>query len=146
MSSQLTFADLMAKVEMLCSAAHLLLDHGDTGSAANRAYYAMHNAACVALIVSGVQEPDTHSGLIRMFGLHLVKNGPLPSEMAEILGREQRARIIADYKSTSIKTTVAKELVEQAENFVASIKALQFDKQPDPPKQEPTSGSSFDLS
>ena len=143
MSNRLTPDTLMAKAYSLCSTARLVLDHGDTDSAVNRAYYAMFHAARAALLLSGVSNTRTHSGLIRMFGLHLIENGTLASEFGEALSRAHETRLMADYKDTAIKPAAAKVIVEQAEHFVATIKSLLLDKQPEPTKQEP-SGSSFD--
>ncbi|MEW6167130.1 MAG: hypothetical protein AB1651_05480 [Pseudomonadota bacterium] len=42
---QLTPAALMAKADTACSSARALLDLGDVDGAANRAYYAMFDAA-----------------------------------------------------------------------------------------------------
>ena len=42
-------------------------------------------------------------------------------------------RLLADYGGNFVKLAVAEEIVEKAENFVATIKNLQFDKQPEPP-------------
>ena len=75
MSDKLTPADLMATADRAYRSARTLLDDSDTNGAANRAYYAMHDAALAALFASGIQDMRTHSGLIRMFGLHLAKMG-----------------------------------------------------------------------
>ena len=148
MSTQLTTTYLMTKAETLCSSARTLLNLGDTDSAINRAYYAMFHAARVALLKTDAPvDPNivrTHKGLIGAFGQYVVKNNPELSAMGRILSRAQTARIIADYADSSDKPAVAEEIVNQAENFVATIKALQFDKQPAHPKREPTSGSSSD--
>ena len=75
----------MAKADTACSSARALLDLGDVDGAANRAYYAMFDAARAALLVSGAQvAPDigrTHSGLIGAFGKFLVRNGAVPKEV-----------------------------------------------------------------
>lgn len=73
---QLTPVALMAKANTACSSARALLNLGDVDGAANRAYYAMFDAARAALLASGAPvEPDigrTHSGLIGAFGNFLV--------------------------------------------------------------------------
>lgn len=78
---QLTPSALMAKADTACSSARALLDLGDVDGAANRADYAMFDAARAALLASGASvEPNigrTHSGLIGAFGNFLVKNGPV---------------------------------------------------------------------
>lgn len=56
---QLTPDALMAKADTACSSARALLDLGDVDGAANRAYYAMYDAARAALLASGAPvEPD----------------------------------------------------------------------------------------
>lgn len=49
----LTTKSLMAKADIACSSARALLDIGDVDCAANRAYYAMFDAARAALLASG---------------------------------------------------------------------------------------------
>lgn len=126
---QLTPDALMAKADMACSSARALLDLGDLDGAANRAYYAMFDAARAALLASGAPvEPDigrTHSGLIRAFGSFLVKNGPVSKEVGRLLNRAHEVRLVADYNGESVEPADAQEMVEQAETFVAAMR-VQF--------------------
>lgn len=119
----------MAKADMACSSARALLDLGDPDGAANRAYYAMFDAARAALLASGAPvEPDigrTHSGLIRAFGSFLVKNGPVSKEVGRLLNRAHEVRLVADYNGQSVEPADAQEMVEQAETFVAAMR-VQF--------------------
>lgn len=123
---QLTPDALMAKADMACSSARALLDLGDLDGAANRAYYAMFDAARAALLASGAPvEPDigrTHSGLIRAFGSFLVKNGPVSKEVGRLLNRAHEVRLVADYNGESVEPADAQEMVEQAETFVAAMR------------------------
>lgn len=127
MSGDLTPEALMAKAVRACASARALLDLDDVDGACNRAYYAMFDAARAALLASGAPvKPDigkTHSGLISAFGEHLVKNGPISKEMGRLLKRAEEIRIVADYKSDSVELVDAREMVEQAEVFVATIRA-----------------------
>lgn len=124
---QLTPAALMAKAGRACSSARVLLDLGDVDGAANRAYYAMFDAARAALLVSGApMEPDigrTHSGLIGAFGNHLVKNGPVSKNMGWLLNRAHEIRQAADYNGDSVEPADAREMVDQAEAFIAAMRA-----------------------
>ena len=124
---QLTPDALMAKADTACSSARALLDLGDVDGAANRAYYAMFDAARAALLASGAPvEPDigrTHSGLIGAFGNYLVKNGPVSKEVGRLLNRAHEIRLVADYNGDSVESADAKEMVEQAETFVAAMRA-----------------------
>lgn len=124
---QLTPDALMAKADTACSSARALLDLGDVDGAANRAYYAMFDAARAALLASGAPiAPDigrTHSGLIGAFGNFLVKNGPVSKEVGRLLNRAHEIRLVADYTGGSVELTDVKEIVEQAETFVAAMRA-----------------------
>lgn len=117
----------MAKADTACSSARALLDLGDVDGASNRAYYAMFDAARAALLASGAPvEPDvgrTHSGLIGAFGNYLVKNGQVSKDMGRLLNRAHEIRQIADYKGDSVEPADAQEMVEQAETFVAAMRA-----------------------
>ena len=146
MSNQLTAEDMMVKAETACSSARLLLDHGDTNGAINRAYYAMFDAARSALLRSGAPvDPNiirTHNGLIGAFGQYVVKNNPELSTMGRTLNDTQESRIMADYKRPALNRAVAEDIVELAETFIATIKALQFDRQPELPGRDSPSDSS----
>lgn len=127
MSNQLTPVALMVKADRACSSARVLLDLGDVDGACNRAYYAMFDAARAALLASGTPvRPDigkTHGGLINAFSDHLIKNGPVPKEMGRLLNRAEEIRLVADYKGDSVELSDAREMVEQAETFVAAMRA-----------------------
>lgn len=74
----------------------LLLDSELFEDSISRAYYAVLHAAKAALTFKGI-DVDTHEGVRRMFGLHLVKKGEIPKEYARILIAEQEDREIGDY-------------------------------------------------
>jgi len=128
-SDQFTPAALMAKADRACLSARALLDLADVDGACNRAYYAIFDAARAALLASGASvKPDigkTHSGLINAFSEHLIKNGPVSKEMGRLLKRAEEIRLVADYKGDSVELADAREMVEQAETFVAALR-LQF--------------------
>lgn len=127
MSKPLIPVALMAKADRACSSARALLDLDDVDGACNRAYYAMFDAARAALLASGAPvAPDvgrTHSGLISAFGSHLVKNGPVSKDMGRLLNRAEETRLVADYNGDSVELSDAQEMVEQAETFVAAMRA-----------------------
>nr|RNF64922.1 HEPN domain-containing protein [Acidithiobacillus sulfuriphilus] len=116
----------MSKAVRARASARALLDLDDVDGACNRAYYAMFDAARAALLASGAPvQPDigkTHSGLIAAFGLHLVKNGPIPKELGRLLKRAEEIRLVADYKGDSVEFDDAREMVEQAEIFVDAMR------------------------
>jgi len=117
----------MAKAERACTSARALLDLNDPDGACNRAYYAMFDAARAALMVSGAPVPPTvgktHSGLLAAFSLHLIKDGPLPKDLGRLLKRAEETRLVADYRGDSITADDARVMVEQAESFVAALRA-----------------------
>lgn len=117
----------MTKAHTACSSAHALLALNDWDGAANRAYYAMFDAARAALLASGAPvEPDvgrTHSGLIGAFGKFLVKDGPVSKDLGRLLNRAHEIRQLADYGGASIEPADARQLVEQAQAFVSAMQA-----------------------
>jgi len=124
---------LMAKAERACRSARALLDLGDSDGATNRAYYAMFDAARAALLSTGMVDLNigrTHSGLISAFGQHLVKQGKVSKDFGRLLNRAHEIRQIADYNGESVELAEAKDIVEQAEPFVAVLKA-KFGQQAD---------------
>lgn len=61
-------------------------------------------------------------GLITAFSQHLVKNGPIEKEIGRLLKRAEEIRLVADYKGDSVELEDAREMVEQAERFVETIR------------------------
>ena len=114
------------KAEQACASAQLLFDAGDLSGACNRAYYAMFNAARAALLASGVTVSDevakTHSGLLSIFSLSLVKTGQLPIEFGRQLKQASQMRILSDYKGGPLNAEEAKHQLVQAEMFVQTIR------------------------
>ena len=119
---------LMNKAQSALRAARLLLDNGYADDACNRAYYAMFDAARVALLTVGApvqaEEARTHRGLISAFGQYIVKPGRLPADFGKSLNRAHEVRLLADYSGDPVKTEQAVELVRAATAFVAAIVAF----------------------
>jgi len=113
----------MAKAEQAAASARVLLDTGDGDGASNRAYYAMFDAARAVLLDSGFDVGKTHRGVLNAFSDRLVKNGSVPQEMGRLLKRAETFRYVADYEGNPVELNDAKEMVEQAEAFVASMRA-----------------------
>ncbi|MDD2747171.1 MAG: HEPN domain-containing protein [Acidithiobacillus ferrooxidans] len=126
MSGALTVEAQMSKAVRACVSARALLDLDDIDGACNRAYYPMFDAARAALLASGAPvQPDigkTHSGLIAAFGLHLVKNGPIPKELGRLLKRAEEIRLVADYKGDSVEFDDACEKGEPTEIFIDAMR------------------------
>ncbi len=114
--------DLMAKAVQAAISAKVLLDTGDADGASNRAYYAMFDAARAALLASGHEVGKTHQGVLNAFSDRLVKNGPLPKELGRLLKHAETFRYVADYQGDPVELGDAREMVTQAEAFVAAMR------------------------
>jgi uncharacterized protein (UPF0332 family) len=119
----------MAKANRARASAKLLLDSGDVDGACNRACYAMFDAARAALLTTNAPVPAevarTHSGLIAAFSLHLVKPGKVAIEHGRSLNKVEDLRLIADYRGDPVTLENAAWALEQANNFLAAVQALQ---------------------
>ncbi len=115
--------NLMAKAVQAVASAKILLDIGDADGACNRAYYAMYDAACAALLASGHDVGKTHKGVLNAFSDRLIKNGPFPKEMGRLLKQAEAFRYVADYEGDPVQPDDAQAMVAQAEIFVAAIHA-----------------------
>jgi len=128
MTPQRSAASLMAKAAQAVASARVLLETNDADGAANRAYYAMFDAAQAALLSSGVPAADalgkTHRGVISAFSAYLVKEGPVSKELGRQLKRAEEVRLVADYNGETVTLADAAELVNQAELFVKAMQAL----------------------
>lgn len=117
-----------AKAERALASARLLLAHEDTDGACNRAYFAMFEAARVALRLAGLDDElartRTHSGLIALFSLTLVKNGHLPTQIGRLLNRAEELRVAADYAAYAIDLAQAEAIVQDAAVFIAALNTL----------------------
>jgi len=115
------------KAERTLAAAHTLLRDDDAEGACNRAYYAMYYAAQAALLAAGIPEPDngykTHHGLIAAFGKHLVLAGQVDQALGRAINKVQHFRQLADYTGDTFPLEDTAWAVEQAEVFVAAMRA-----------------------
>ena len=95
---------LMAKAVQASVSARALLELGDTDGAANRAYYAMFDAARAALLACGAlpETGRTHRGLIGTFGSLLLERRPALKEMGRLLNRAHETRLLADYTGDGV--------------------------------------------
>lgn len=122
---------LLRKSERAIQIARLSLENEDPDSAVNRSYYAMFNISRAALLKAGVAEgelPRTHRGISEAFRQHGVLTGKIDPELASALSRAESLRLMADYTATEIDADAATKLVEQAENYLRTVKRV-FDLQ-----------------
>ncbi len=110
--------------------ARLLLTAEDADGACNRACYAMFDASRAALIATRFAElaitTKTHSGLIAVFSLHLVKSEKLPIELGRSLNKVEDIRLVADYLEKRVDLDKADWSLQQAELFVETIDRVMF--------------------
>ena len=108
----------MVRANKALLAAKTLLENRLYEDCVSRAYYAVLHAAKAALVTGGT-EPESHSAIRRMFGLHLVKTGKIEKDFAKILTAEQEDREIGDYDiDIEIEQDTALKRVRDAEKFV----------------------------
>lgn len=128
MTSSVTVASYMHKAERALDEARLLLRGEKSEGACSRAYYAMHDAAHAALFATGHEAPDapikTHHSLIAAFGKELVLGGLIDAGFGRAFNKVQDIRQLADYSAEPPPLDEAQSAVEQAEAFVAAIRAM----------------------
>jgi uncharacterized protein len=103
---------------------HLLLDHGRTEAALNRAYYAAFYAAMAALGSVG-ERPRTHTGTHQRFRARFVLSGRVAADVARVLPHSYAARQRADYDAIiATDEAAARDLLADVERFVAAVEGL----------------------
>ena len=108
-------------------AARLLLRAGSYDGAANRAYYAMFNAARAALETRtdlNVQTVRRHSAVLQLFSLHVIKPGLVPAKLSADLNEVFQARAVADYAAVSVPAEDARELLKLMDQMLLAVGAL----------------------
>ena len=117
----------MEKADRALIGARRLLDAGDTEGACSRAYYAMFDATHAALHAAGIEtaaaEVKTHNGLLTVFSKEVVQTRRIDSNLRKALNQAQQLRQLADYAVEPPARDKATWAVEQAEAFVAEIRA-----------------------
>ena len=114
----------MAKAAQAAEPGRTLLTSGDADGACNRAYYAMFDAARAALRVAGHDVGKTHRGVLNAFNDLLVKDGPMPKEAGRLLKHAEAFRYVADYSDNAVNLADARNMVEQAESFVMTVRSI----------------------
>jgi uncharacterized protein (UPF0332 family) len=87
----------------------------------------MFDIARAALLRAGVTEdklPRTHNGVIEAFRSHAVQSGQIDPQLATQLSRTESLRIRADYTGSEIELSEAKEVVQNAEQFVQTVERV----------------------
>ena len=117
--------ELSRAVESL-RAAELCLREGLVNSAASRAYYAMFQAAQVALEAAGLVRSEwSHKGLHTSFNQELIQRRKLyPRALRDYLTSALTVRQAADYGESGISAKVAQRQVQRAVAFVQRVEEV----------------------
>jgi uncharacterized protein len=127
MKRQLVLAE-WRRAQQALGSAELLTREGYHADAVSRTYYAVFHAAKAALHVQDVTA-DTHSGVRRMFGLHLIKPGEIEPQWATPLGETLDERQAADYDpEVSFSAKEARAACREARAFVGRVRRYLLDK------------------
>jgi len=91
----------------------------------NRLYYACFHAAQATLYDQGF-EPESHGGVLSLFGSEIVLGGGATREHGRLLNRLSNLRKRADYESGPIQADVD-ELLSEASEFVEAMERIVFE-------------------
>jgi uncharacterized protein (UPF0332 family) len=114
----------IAKVEETLKAAELCYAQGLYNSSVSRAYYAMFQAAQVALEAAGFTRPEwSYAGLHATFANELTRRRKQYSSVhARDLTIVQELRHTADYRDGDVSAKQAARALDKARAFVDAIK------------------------
>ncbi len=105
-------------------AAEVCLKENLVNSAASRAYYAMFQAAQVALETAGFTRTQwSHPGLQAAFATELIyRHKMYPAAFRDYLSSALRVRHAADYSQAGgVSSKIAQRLVRRAASFVSAV-------------------------
>jgi len=104
-------------------AAQLCLREGLINSAASRAYYAIFQAAQVAMAIAGSPQDEwSHQGLQASFARELTHQRKVyPTAFREYLSYGFGVRRAADYGISGVSRKIAQRLVNRAASFIAAV-------------------------
>jgi uncharacterized protein (UPF0332 family) len=113
------------KAQEVLRAAQLCFGEKLYNSTANRAYYAMFQAAIAALERIGVRPNDeqwSHENLQAEFAAELIHRRKIhPRHLAGYLPNAMRLRHQADYRTTSVSKAQAEKVLRLATEFVQLV-------------------------
>jgi uncharacterized protein (UPF0332 family) len=91
---------------------------------ANRLYYACYYITTALLVYHG-HSAQTHSGVIRLFGLNFVTEGVVTKEMARFYSKLFEMRQTGDYDDLyNLTEEDVKPLIELSKKYIDSIETL----------------------
>jgi len=108
------------------NAARLCLDEDLVNSAASRAYYAMFQAAQVALGTAGFARAEwSHPGLQAAFTTELIQRRKIyPAVFRDYLSSGLGVRQAADYGRAGVSKKIAYRVVRRAASFVSTVQEV----------------------
>ena len=111
------------KIKESSKAAQICFEAKYYNSSANRSYYAMFQAAQMALSKAGFSREEwSHPGLQAAFAGELTKRRKVYTPiMAQHLYRALELRLIADYRTRTLNEKEARSALWWAEDFIAKI-------------------------
>ena len=116
----------LARAQESLRAAELCLQAGLVNSAASRAYYAMFQAAQVALETAGYTRPTwSHSGLQALLTTELIqRHKRYPAALRDSLASALAVRQAADYRRAGVSQRIAQRIVRRAVQFVQAVEEV----------------------
>jgi len=114
------------RVQESLQAAQLCLQEGLVNSAVSRAYYAMFQAAQLALEHAGFRRISwSHSGLQATFTTELIhRRKQYPAALRDYLSSGLGVRQVADYGRSGVSQKIAQRQVRRASTFVAAVEEV----------------------
>lgn len=120
----------LQKAEGKLKAARKLFEDGFYEDSVSRSYYSMFHATSILLMLKGI-EPRSHSGLVQMFGLHLVKTGEIDKKFGKMLAQIRELREDSDYEVLFEASKEEAELsLQNAEEFLQETRRYLKIKEP----------------
>ena len=119
-----TLADVdVERAQESLKAAQFCLQEGLVNSAASRAYYAMFQAAQVAMAIAGSPRDEwSYAGLQAAFVRELIHHRKIyPAVFRDYLSSGLRMRHVADYGREGVSRKTAQRLVHRATSFVTAV-------------------------
>jgi len=115
---------LLEKADQAIASARQVCGAGDVGLATNRVYYACFYAASAVLLRRRLQFVK-HTGIRAAIHQHLVRPGLVSPEMGRFYDTAFSERQEADYNAMAgFDGQIVQQRIEQAERFIAMMKAL----------------------
>jgi len=121
--SEITEQQLKIAWERL-DAAKYLFDGGFYKDSVSRAYYSMYHAAVAILTLKNIKA-RRHSGVLRMFGLHVIQEEDMEHYYAKTLKFAKGEREKGDYDIfAEISEEEAETVIDDAEKFLKRVEEL----------------------